>query len=195
MLPLPTGSEEATLVGMDPGTSMLGTCVLTFNLSTLVPTHIRARTYDGAKLSGSEWSAYLHGNRFRRIEAHRTNLTRLFDEYQPIVIGSESPFYNSRMPNAFGALTEVMCAIRAAVQDYSLWRPLYLVPPSNVKRAIDASAGAKKDAVKLALKARTDLADISDIPIDDLDEHSIDAIAVAAYLLHCLRTTLPDHVG
>ena len=193
MLPLPTGSHEASIVGIDPGTVNFGVATLTFDLTTFKPTRCEARTLDGERLPGSDWSELIHGARYRRVEALKAQLVKIFDADQPVFVCSESPFYSKRQPNAFGALTEVICAIREAVKLYSLWKPLLLVDPPRVKQAVGASGNAKKDGVLAALKKQTELMDALTCPIDDLDEHAIDAIAVAFYVLNKLKAgTLMD---
>lgn len=193
MLPQPQGEDEATLIGLDPGTVLLGVAELTFRLDTFEVTRIHAVTLDGSKLPGSAWAAHMFGDRFRRIEALKAALTSTFERVHPVAIATEAPFYNRLRPNAYGALMEVVCALREAVRDYHFWRHLYPIDPPTVKRAVGASGNAKKEEVLAKLLTRTELVAVCDPPIATLDEHAIDAIAVAVGLLtHFKNGTLPN---
>lgn len=188
MLPLPTGADEAVIIGLDPGTVNLGVAVLTFDINTFTALSIDATTFNGEKLPGSDTDARIHGDRYRRVRAHRDNLVRIFDRTHPVFIGSESPFYNSKRPNAFEALVEVLGAIRDAVREYSRWRPLLLVDPPTVKRAVGAKGGADKDAIRKALAENPEIMAALVRPLEEMDEHSIDGTAVAWCILQRLKS-------
>lgn len=184
MLPVPTpANSTSTLVGVDPGTTKLGFCVLEFDVSTFEVIKIDASTLDGDKLFGSQWTAKLYGDRASRIEALEYCFLQRLIDLQPFGVASEAPFYNQRRPNAYAALMEVICALRTAVRTYSLTKPLYLVDPPSVKRAIGAAGNADKIAVQKAIVAHPIISSKLITPIGELDEHSLDATAVAYWLL------------
>lgn len=173
--------HTANIIGIDPGSETLGLSVITVDVTNLQIISTQAQTFTGSKLPYmNEWDSEIHNNRFSRIQSHYQNLLNIFYYYQPIQIASEAPFYNPRMPMAFEVLVEVMNAIRRATHDYSQWRHLYTVPPSNVKNAVKATGGAGKVDVKACLnELRPTLKLINDHEFEMFDEHSIDAIAVA----------------
>ena len=178
MLNMPMGSPLIKIIGIDPGTDMLGVAILTINLDTLIIEDTNAFTLSGAKLSKDDyWNKEIHGNRFSRINALRIELLKIFNYNNPIFIFSESPFINYRFPAAGIALTEVLSAINRAVIEYSIWNKLHLVPPSSVKQAINAPGNATKEMMKEKILEYKNL----NCDINTLDEHSIDAIAVALY--------------
>lgn len=184
MLPVPTAiNVTSTLVGIDPGTTKLGLCVLEFDVVSLEVIKIDASTLDGDRLFGSQWTAKLYGDRASRIEALEFSLLQRLIDAQPFGIASEAPFYNQRRPNAYAALMEVICALRTAVRTYSLSKPLYLVDPPSVKRAIGAPGNADKLAVQKAIINHPIINAKLTTPISELDEHSLDATAVAYWLL------------
>jgi Holliday junction resolvasome RuvABC endonuclease subunit len=168
-----------SIIGIDPGSNCLGTSILWVDLSIMKIIASSAKTYHGDRLSKELWTAELFGDRIGRISSLEDELLRLFVNVSPYMIASESPFMSMRRPQAYGALTEVICAIRSAVMRYDMWKPLYLIDPPSVKKAVGASGNADKEKVKEALMKLPDLQYNGDIPIARLDEHSVDALAVA----------------
>jgi hypothetical protein len=85
-----------------------------------------------------------------------------------------------RFPQAFAALTECLTAIRRAVLRYDDFKPLLLVDPPTAKLAVGVKGkGSVKDDVKQGVLSLRNLLNPDNIDIQNLDEHSIDAIAVA----------------
>ncbi len=189
MLPLPTdGEATACIVGIDPGTVKLGLSCITYRVDDFKILKVEALTLDGSKLSTNAWLSRMYGDRAGRVKALGEWLYDYLLEKEPFGIASESPFYNQKRPNAYGALKEVICALRDNVWSYSIRKPLYMIDPPTVKRAVGAAGNADKDAVKKAivnhLVLGEHLANLAVMP----DEHSLDAIAVA----YCL---LVDYMG
>jgi Holliday junction resolvasome RuvABC endonuclease subunit len=180
MLRMPAHSASIiSIIGIDPGSTCLGTSILWVDLSTMKIIASSAKTFRGDRLGQELWTAELFGDRIGRIASLEEELVHLFRHVQPYMIASESPFMSMRRPQAYGALTEVICAIRRAVMRYDMWKTLYLIDPPTVKKAVGASGNADKEQVKSKLMALPDLQYSGDIPIARLDEHSVDALAVA----------------
>lgn len=190
MLTIPAFSENtAKIVGIDPGTETLGVAIITFRIDDFKIVRCEAETFIGSNLLSNQWTGQLHGDRYRRIEAHRFNLSTFFLNERPLIIGCESPFIKRRFPQAGLALTEVVCAIRAAVRCYDIWKPLYTITPPEAKRAVGASGSAKKEEVKEAVLKIDELTSTAFTPIANLDEHSIDSLAIAYCLLKQLMSS------
>lgn len=191
MLRLPEGSQTfATILGIDPGSETLGVGEIDFDLRTLEIVRCRAQTYTGSKLrKSSNWLEEVHSSRYKRLQAHRLNLIKLFDQIQPYLIACEAPFINMTRPQAYGALTEIVYEVRLAVIEHSSWKELYLIEPSTVKNGIGAKGNADKDAVRLSIAKIKELIDTLECPLSELDEHSIDALAVA-YVCYGMMKTL-----
>lgn len=189
MLKLPQTSQTfATIIGIDPGSESLGVAEIDFDIRTFEIVRWEATTYLGSKLlKGSPWVEEVHGSRYKRLIAHRKNLIKLFEQVQPYIIACEAPFINMRRPQAYGALTEVVYEIRQAVIEHSAWMELYLIDPSSVKNGVGAKGNADKDAVKVGIKKIPELATAGKQTLDSLDEHSIDALAVAYVALNKLK--------
>jgi Holliday junction resolvasome RuvABC endonuclease subunit len=181
MLRLPADAGSIiSVVGIDPGTTTLGTSVLWIDLNTMRIVSSFAKTFRGDRLQdGESWLGFLHGDRFSRIAAIEGALLDLFQRVRPFMIVSEAPFISMRQPQAYGALTEVMCGIMNAMLAYDPWKPLYRVDPPTVKKKVGAPGNADKNAVKQALLRLPDLNYQGETPLAMLDEHSVDALAVA----------------
>lgn len=181
MLHLPEpGSRTATIVGLDPGSENLGFATLEFDIETMTIIKTTACTIIGSKLMRhNTWSIELHGERLSRIKALKTALLNLLLESKPIQIGCESPFFNMRRPSAYGVLIEVLLAIKEAVQEYDSWKIVYLIDPPTVKKSVNAPGNGDKIIVKQNILALTDINYQGITPLEKLDEHSLDAIAVA----------------
>ncbi|WP_233874149.1 hypothetical protein [Paraburkholderia adhaesiva] len=177
---MPTGSPcELAIAGIDPGSVHLGTTILRLNLATLAITGTSARTLEAPREGAGLWTTQLFGERIARIASLEDALLAFFREADPCMIACEAPFINLRRPQAHGVLTEVICGIRRAVMRYDTWKPLYLIDPARVKNAVGAKGNADKAAIKAAVLHLRDLHYDGEIPLTLLDEHSLDAIAVA----------------
>jgi Holliday junction resolvasome RuvABC endonuclease subunit len=180
MLPIPSDPNTiVSIIGIDPGSTNLGCAILSFDILTNQITCLEAYTFRGERLPGSEWTASIDNDRRKRITALEDKLFEVFMFVNPICIACESAFINVKRPSADGALTEVVCAIRSAVARFDIWRVLRMVAPSSVKNAVGAMGGGDKDAVKKALLNISELTSVVLTPITEMDEHSVDAIAVA----------------
>jgi Holliday junction resolvasome RuvABC endonuclease subunit len=192
MLVLPNPSDEnPCIVGMDPGSTNLGVCVMYYDPYTHVPTRIIPQTYNGNKVGVFEWEELTYGARYSRIAALKRTVLGIFREHNPIFVGSESSFYNQSRPSAFIALVEVVCAIRDACNRYSPYVCLNLIEPSLVKNALGAKGGADKDPVRTALLKIKEIVEACEGDISKLDEHSIDAIGVAYAMLTKIKLGEP----
>lgn len=185
MLTMPADSSPyASILAIDPGTETLGIACIEFDCRTGVIHGSEAKTFKGSKLAKGSWVAEVHGDRFNRINAHRQNLARILNAVQPAFIASESPFFSRAHPQAYGALTEVVYALQLTIFEYDPLLLVDFIDPPSVKNAVGAKGNADKDAVRAQVLSIDELRYAGRIPIDLLDEHSIDALAVcyAKYL-------------
>ncbi len=179
MLTIPTWSPNSIcLLGIDPGTTKLGVSIMDISLNTFEILSTQAQTINGEKLANHSLLESHYSNRHSRINGMMDYLLNLCINYQPFAIISEAPFYNPTRPAAFEALVDVINALRNMVLEYDIYKPLILVPPSNVKNAVGAKGGANKITIKDAVKKLTDLNYKNQEEFHNLDEHAIDSIAV-----------------
>lgn len=183
----------ATLIGFDPGTINCGVASMAIDINTWKILKISARSYNGEKLYGEDWAGEIFGDRYRRLLMFRHLFVEIFEHEQPALIGVEAPFYNPRMPSAFRALIEFVNVLIEAIRTYSQVTALYRASPSEVKQAVKAEKLIGKDPVRLGLSQMEEVISALDCPLDELDEHAIDAIGVCMYLLTHLREgTIPN---
>jgi Holliday junction resolvasome RuvABC endonuclease subunit len=172
-------TNQACIMGIDPGSDTLGLARIAFDIPTMTITSISARTFVGSRMFDDKgWVAGLVGDRRARIEWHRQNLINHFLHFQPVQIACESPFFNRLRPNAFQALLEVTTMIQEAVAKYDPWRKLYQIDPPTVKKSVGAPGNADKNVVKKFVIQNLSQFYNGEVPLEMLDEHSIDAIAV-----------------
>ena len=164
-----------TLIGIDPGSSKLGVGIMVIDSSNSSIVESDAFTLNADSLITSDWIREIHGDRIARITALQNELNHLFNQYNPIAVACESPYFSMRQPGAFSALTEVMYSVRQAVMSYNICCPFYTVEPSNVKKAVNAGWISNKDSVKSALGSITEIMNCLITDFNQLDEHSIDA--------------------
>lgn len=187
MLTMPDSSPYASILAIDPGTETLGIACIEYDCRTGVIHGSEAKTFKGSKLGKNSWVAEIHGDRFNRINAHRTNLARILNIVQPAFIASESPFFSRAHPQAYGALTEIVYALQLTIFAYDPLMSVQMVDPPTVKNAVGAKGNADKEGVRVGVLAIPDLNYAGRIPLEALDEHSIDSLAVAYAMLKIIR--------
>jgi Holliday junction resolvasome RuvABC endonuclease subunit len=181
-------TEPLRLVAIDPGSDTLGVALFHFNLVTYRIELKEVETLLGhrnAKID-PEFAA-THGDRIARLRSHKRVLYRYFERTKPHRLVSEAPFMGKHAA-AYAALVECCTYIRQALETYDTEIPYRQIDPPTVKRGIGAMGNADKEAVKKQLLKVTHVFDnYSGKELADLDEHSIDAIAVG--LTELLRMT------
>lgn len=193
MLILPEDDPVYRICSIDPGSNTLGFAVLEVDLVAGGVTVDEAVTFNGEKMSQQyPHLIEVHGEKVARLYAHEKNLLRAFQHYKPHAIICESPFLG-RFPQAYAALVECMTAIRRACYQYNPHIRLDTVDPMTAKQAVGvvikkAPKGSKhkkqgltKDDVKQAILQLKDLTNQAERMLTQMDEHSIDAIAVGYY--------------
>lgn len=185
LLQYPPYSIPYRIVGIDPGSVTLGACVIDLDLQTRTETLVDVRTFDASKnMRDYHNLSRIHGDRCARLQIHEDSLTGYFSVFKPHAIISEAPFLG-RFPQAFAALTECVTAIRRAVMRYDRFMPLHIADPMTVKSAVGVHRMGRKDKGALskenvhAAVMQLPLLNPGQIDLASLDEHSIDAIAVA----------------
>ena len=179
MLVIPQDSSSVVkTMAFDPGTTKLGVSIMHIDLFDLQIKKTYAFTLNGEKLANNFILAENYGGRYSRISGMMKEISNLFNYIEPFAVSSEAPFYNPTRPAAFEALVDVIGAMRNTLFQYDPIKQLHFVDPSSVKNSVGAKGGANKITIRDAVLKLTDLSYESSVPIEDLDEHSIDAIAV-----------------
>lgn len=180
-LPWPFGDEPHRLLSIDPGTATMGITLWEWDVGSKLYRIVDCFTFeakDNDPLYDS--TGETHGKRIARLIHLGDLLLNVLREFKPHAVICESPFLG-RFPQAFAGLIECIVTIRNALFRYDPFLPLYQVDPPSAKKATGMTFTKKstKEDVKTALQKRTDL--VWDVDIDELDEHSIDAVAVGLY--------------
>lgn len=181
MLTIPDARDHIRLIGIDPGSHTLGVAYVHYNLATKQLYVKNAVTVTADKIVSlmSSDVVLVHGERRSRLIALQSFLLSYFDYTEPDVITSESPFLGMRV-TAFETLTECCCAIREAVYQYKANKPLVMVSPTEAKKAVGVKGkGTTKDDVRNGVLAIPNIVFDATVDVNLLDEHAIDAIAVA----------------
>ena len=175
--------QVGRIVGIDPGSTTLGFSILEYDLHSFEIVRTYARTFNAGKMKLSELDIANHSERYARIYELMDTLYDAFVEMEPTFVISESPFMAMRRPQAYGALVEVVFAIRSALRKYDPTMNLDLIDPPRAKNAVGASGNAKKEQVHAALKKLLPNLHFDETrsseSFDKLDEHSVDGLAIA----------------
>lgn len=179
-----------TIVSTDPGTTTCGFGLIQVDPEDLSVLSATAWTIDGSiGLTGSEWLTELYSERYSRVQVIREAFEKTLQMYSPNLVRSESPFYNPGRPGSFEALLHVIFALRESLYKWSAWYELELIDPASAKKLIGVPGNSnEKDLVKKALLAHPDFHDKG---IENLDEHSYDALLIGWSAVQALRGILP----
>lgn len=174
-----TTNTLVSICGIDPGSTNLGFANMVFDPTNMEIETIAAFTINLEKiLSEDNIIATHHNERTAKIFALQSLLVNLFNQYLPITICCESPYQNRFRPNAYAPLVEVIYAARVASIHYNPAVRFQTYEPSIIKKSVGAGAISDKLAVKRAIMNNPNIVTKLLTPIDSLDEHSIDSIAV-----------------
>ena len=175
------------LIGIDPGLNHVGIAIFDIETATGYIRSIEAYTEHIDKLyDDTGLNVDILSNRTIKLYKLRGLIGRLLQRVGACVVACESPFYNPRMPMAFGALVEVMLTIHSAIIDYNQNIPFIKIPPLVVKSVVGAGATKGKLDVKACIKGIDEIVSVLRCDIEALDEHSIDSIGVGYSFLRNL---------
>jgi Holliday junction resolvasome RuvABC endonuclease subunit len=124
-------------------------------------------------------------DRIARLYHLDDSLGDILEEFRPHLVICESN-YKGRFADAYATLVECVAVIRNVLYRYDPHMPLLMVDPMSAKKAAGVTGKFKdKLDVNRALIKRTDI--VWGIPLDILDEHSVDSVAIGLYLMQLLR--------
>lgn len=179
MINLNLPKEPFRLIAFDPGSTSLGCCLLKKDLDkeTIEVDTVYTVTLRDTHLNYKALKDY-HSSKVIRLLILRDTVAEFINEHKPHAVIVEGN-YLGRFAASFAALVECVAIIRSVLYDYNKFLPLYLVDPTTVKKDIGMVRikGTDKEDVRKALMALEDI-DWGIINPDELDEHSIDSVAV-----------------
>lgn len=167
-----------TILSIDPGTIYTGYGLIKAKIEDLTMVQAKAWTVNASELIESQsWDEQLYGERFARVNQHAVKFKEYLNIYNPLIVVSESPFYNPRRPAAYGALLEIVLTIRQTLYNWDKWKILYQIDPATAKKSIGVPGNSGD---KLLVKQKLlELKEMKSVGIEDFDEHSADALLIA----------------
>jgi Holliday junction resolvasome RuvABC endonuclease subunit len=171
--------ETLTILAIDPSPNFTGVAIYTYDIDTEQVTSIIGETVSYNKLRYNV-PVYIENHpetyikRYMMVKAFRDYL----DYYNPAVVVSESPFFNPSRPASFASLSELLIGFYDELVDYNPVIPFYKFAPQSVKKAMNCAGVLGKDIVLEQMKKNELIMDALKTPIDQLTEHSVDAICV-----------------
>ncbi len=174
------------IMGIDPGSRCFGISILDYDLDTGKVYLRHAETFHADRFLTDVSPELVLGDRGARHAKCREFLIERLHYFNPVLVSCESAFMKLKFVSAFQSLVEGIVMAREAVWDFKNTLPLFLVDPPTAKKAVGAPGkGGDKEAVRKAVKKliteKTLYVD-SELDIDELDEHSIDSIAIGYWL-------------
>jgi Holliday junction resolvasome RuvABC endonuclease subunit len=175
------------IFSIDPGINHLGLSISTVDFNTKEVLETTTRTIHVKEKNLSNYSIENYGLRQTKIDYLNEIYIDFIKEYSPITVAIETPFYNMKRPAAFMPLIELLYQIRMSLRVLLPTSNLALYQPSVIKKSVGAGAICKKEEVKEYVLRKKDFFHyVGDVPIEDLDEHSIDSLAV--FYCHYMST-------
>ena len=176
---VPAGYGQFKMVSFDPGLNNTGVCAMDIDSRTGAILSIEASTLRNNKLCN--WDGLdeeVTTERMIKLFKLKTAIVHVLANYNPVWVGCEAPFFNSLMPMAFGYLLEVVSVIHGSVIDYNPNIPFELESPQSVKKSLGVAGKPGKEVVLEAMRGIPEIMNALRTPIETLDEHAIDSVAV-----------------
>lgn len=171
--------KNPVVCGVDPGTNHVGFSSLVLDPDTLAIQRVWATSLRVDKLP--DYLGYdptAHTERVEKLLKIRQAVVKLLKHWGPRHLSCESPFYNRLRPGAYGPLVESVLMIKLAAFEHNPSMSFSPIEPSVIKKAVGAGHISDKYAVKAAILKHPVLSSFG-YPLEDLDEHALDALAVA----------------
>lgn len=169
-----------SVCGIDPGTNYLGFACLgvdsrTWEIETCWATTIRVDKLPESP--GFDLNA--QSERLEKLLKIKSSVKQLLAYWKPVHLSCESPFHNRLRPAAYEPLVESVLAVRLASYEFNPALKFDTLAPSVIKKTVGAGHISGKDMVKKAVMDNPTIQTKSTVNLGLLDEHAIDALAVA----------------
>jgi len=179
MLILDKHYNHCNLLAIDPGLNNIGLCAYELYLNPFKLNRIHATTIKEDRVIDdvtydSETALERDYKRARMVNAVMRHVLAV----NPAIVVCESPFFDRSKPGSFAILTEVILEIRQGVYRFNDRIRFSFLAPQAVKKTLGVAGIKGKDIVREAMEKQTHLLNVLDQEIDDIDDHSIDAMAV-----------------
>lgn len=167
------------VMSIDPGTNSLGLSVHELNITHGTMVVLDAYTVNVPRVMNLYCADTLFYQdervaKLKAVEYAVANYARSWEIERAV---SEAP-YMGKFPAAYAALVSCINAIRSGCSNYDSTLYLDIIDPATVKKmlGVPGNSGDKSLIAKAIEKSET--IDTSLIDVSDMDEHSLDSIAV-----------------
>lgn len=185
MMIIPSEYRRANVVAFDPGGDTTGVAVLTIDPYTAEVFSADAWTLRTSKIKAfGGYSPDSHTERECKLRNLSLEVCSILEIARPWAVGCEAPFFNRLMPSAYGSLTEVVTIIQSACMGFNPYTRFELLSPQSVKKSVGVAGKKGKDVMRDAVLADTPMSSKLLVDINTLDEHAIDALAVARCMIN-----------
>lgn len=182
--------SKVFILGIDPGTTTVGFCVMEIDPVTVDRKSFEAFTIHCEKPCGGRHTnddlLDSHSALFVRLQEIRARFKNILEFYQPVQVATELPFFNGLHPTAFAPLIQVLSVIEDELYQWSPHKPLYRIenttakaliyPTSKEDRKVIYAIKGSKYRIIACLEKNPQFQWINHTVYD---EHSIDAILIA----------------
>lgn len=180
MLHVPDYYNNYNILSIDPGLNNTGISIYNCsghvnNVNTISAFSLNTDKVDDPKYVDEFW----HTERMLKICRMKQALQNILIQVNPCLVICESPFFNRLMPSAYQALVQVISGFQQATIEYNQNIPFYFIEPLLVKKKIGAGFTSGKVSVKEMVGSNDFIMSRLVSNINYLDEHAIDAIAIA----------------
>lgn len=168
-----------SLLAIDPGLNNTGIAsfsiqIVPFKILKITALTLKAdRLVDDSGLDDEDYIERLH-KRYTMGKA----LNKALEMFSPSLVISESPFFDRRKPGSFAVLTEVLTTLFDTVVAYNPSVQFSMMEPQLVKKSLGVAGIKGKEVVKEAVSKNEEIMTCLETPIETMDEHAIDAVAV-----------------
>lgn len=172
------------ILGIDNGTNTVGIVILEHDIRTGVSVVTRAETFKADRTSASRYPDMdYYGDGFTaRLRAIREYMTTVLEDEDPDAVAIETPFARRAFVSSYKALSLSLDYIQEAVYDYRPALEFIGISPYTAKAAVIPKGRdfkTEKDHIRDCILADPTIVAGSGVVLCELDEHAIDAIAVA----------------
>ena len=170
------------IFGIDPGKNT-GIAIINVNIDNLTINNIET-----VRLKLDKTTYEYDFDFINNIFYLKEYLNKMLINYNPVAIGYETAFLNTKFPNAIGQLSQYTCILDMVSREYNPFIKIYRYAPMLAKSLFNKSVGGKADKNDMleALKSNIELN--SFVNLDKISEHEVDAVAMAYITLQKIRS-------
>lgn len=177
-------SWKFRVLGIDNGTNTVGIVILEHDIRTGISLVTRAETFKADRTSGYLYPDmnFYEDTLVARLKTIQRYMTTVLEDEDPDSVAIETPFARRAFVSSYKALSMSLDYIQTSVYDYRPGLEFVGISPYTAKAAVipkGSNFKTEKDYIRDCILADPTIVAAEGINLRTLDEHSIDAIAVA----------------